>query len=54
MEKTKDNKSVLLIGNTSWGYCFTPISFESESKARKYGRGIKKDGYWFDYRIIKK
>lgn len=44
---------VYLIGNTSWGYCFSPMPFESESKAKDYGRKMKKDGYWFDYRIIK-
>ena len=44
---------VYLIGNTAWGYCFTPMPFESENKARAYGREMKRDGYWFSYRIIK-
>lgn len=44
---------VYLVGNTSWGYCFSPMPFESENKAKDYGRKMKKDGYWFDYRIIK-
>lgn len=41
-----------LIGNTSWGYCFTPRIYDSKSKAQSYGRQMKRDGYWFDYRII--
>ena len=45
---------VYLIGNTSWGYCFSPMPFESENKAKKYGREMKRDGYWIEYRIIKK
>lgn len=45
---------VYLIGNTRWGYCFTPIKFESENKAKKYGREMKREGFWHEYRIIKK
>ena len=41
-----------LIGNTSSGYCFTPIVYDSRSKAQAYGRQMKRDGYWFDYRIF--
>jgi len=44
---------VQLIGNTRWGHCFQPISFDSERKAMEYGRQMKRDGYWFNYRIIK-
>ena len=43
-----------LIGNTSWGYCCTPMKFESRNKAVKYGRKMKRDGYWFAYRIFQK
>jgi hypothetical protein len=32
---------VYLIGNTSWGYCFSPMPFKSESKAKEYGREMK-------------
>jgi len=42
-----------LIGNTSWGYCFRPISFPSKSKALAYAREMISEGYWFHYRIIK-
>ena len=45
---------VYLIGNTACGYCFTPMPFDSENKAKAYGREMKRDGYWFSYRIIKK
>ena len=43
-----------LIGNTSWGHCFAPMKFESKNKAIQYGRQMKRDGYWFAYRIIEK
>lgn len=45
---------VYLIGNTSWGYCFTPIPFKSKRKAIEYGRQMKRDGYWFHYRTVER
>ena len=44
----------ILIGNTAWGYCFTPEKFPSVSAARKAAREQVENGYWFSYRIIKK
>ena len=42
-----------LIGNTAWGYCFTPEKFNSISEARKVAKENVEDGYWFSYRIIR-
>lgn len=47
-----EKKEVYLVGNTRSGYCFNPIRFESEDKTRKHGRKMKRDGYWFDYRVF--
>jgi len=43
-----------LIGNTAWGYCFTPEKFNSISEARKVAKENVENGYWFSYRIIRK
>lgn len=54
MSKVMNSKDCYLIGNTSWGYCFKPMYFDSISAARKYGNEMKSDGYWFAYRIVLK
>lgn len=41
-----------LIGNTSSGYCFRPLDYDTKSKAQSHARQMMRDGYWFDYRII--
>ena len=45
-------KQYKLIGNTSSGYCFNPLIFDTRFQAQVYGREMKRDGYWFDYRIF--
>lgn len=42
-----------LIMNNSWGYCYTPQTFESISAAKKTAREMIDNGYAFSYRIIK-
>lgn len=44
-------KQCLVIGNTSWGYCFSPERFSSIKKAKEYAREMIYEGYWFAYRI---
>ena len=44
---------VILIGNTKWGYCMTPEKYPSISQARKVGRAMVEEGWWWAYRIIK-
>lgn len=47
----KTSKAVL-IGNTSCGYCFSPMLFESKNKAVTYARKMISEGYWFAYRLF--
>lgn len=44
-------KPCILIGNTAWGYCFTPEEFLSVSAAKKEAQWMVDNGYWFAYRI---
>lgn len=44
-------KKCVLVGNTSYGYCFHPKEFPSISKAKEYAREMTDNGYWFSYRI---
>jgi hypothetical protein len=41
----------ILIGNTAWGYCFTPEEYPSVAAAKRAGREMVDDGYWHSYRI---
>lgn len=42
-----------VILNTSWGYCFTPATFQSKRKAMEHVRFMINNGYAWSYRIIK-
>ena len=44
-------KPCILIGNTAWGYCFTPEEYPSVTAARKEARWNVDNGYWWSYRI---
>lgn len=44
-------KECVVIGNTSYGYCFSPERFPSIRKAKEYAKEMIDDGYWFAYRI---
>jgi hypothetical protein len=48
------SKPCVLIGNTRWGYCFTPEEFPSVSEAKRVARENVREGYWWSYRIFPK
>ncbi len=41
----------ILIGNTAWGYCFTPEEYPSVAAAKRAAREMVDNGYWHSYRI---
>ena len=47
-----DKKKFAVVGNTSWGHCFTPVYFDNKAQALKHARECKRDGYWSAYRIF--